>query len=370
MVHRSPDDPPFPYQIEYISGIRRIEIYLRNGRDVVVRAPPGTLAEKIRTCVREHAAAVTRKLKPSDSPTGLFRARGRLIPFSVEFRPRCRTVTLDIREGGHIVVKAPPGTTRHEIDAAFRTHEAWLLRALETPRGEEHASLRAGGTMIPYVIAYNQRAVNLTLKILPDNTVRVTAPAAASKETVRSFVASHATYIHETIAAPGRTPARPIEYTNGGALLVFGKEVTIRTVPANGRDEGSLTGNLLLVPDDRPVRETVSAFLQKTTRAEVNRSLPRYADALGVAVPPIRIRFLKTVWGNCIPDVRIVFNERLAILPPDLIEYVVAHELCHIRHPHHQKTFYDTLRTVMQDADARKVRLKSYHPLWAKGDAV
>lgn len=361
MVHRS----PLPYRVEYIPGTGRIEIFPGNDRDVVVRAPRGTPAETILAAVGEHAAAALRQ-----PPAGVLRVRGRLIPFFVDFRPRCRTVTVGLGDGGRVVVKAPPGTARHEIDAALRSRETWLLRTLNARKGEEHASLRAGGTTVPYVITYRPRAVNLTLRIMPDNTVRVTAPAAASMETVRSFVESHAAYIHETITAPGRTPARPVEYRDGGALLLSGKEVTIRAVPATGRGEASLEGDLLLVPDDRPVKETVSAYLKAATLAGVNRFLPRYADALRVAVPPIRVRCMKTFWGNCIPDSRIVFNERCAMLPADLLEYVVAHELCHIRHPHHQRTFYNALREVMQDADARKARLKRYHPLWVKGDSA
>lgn len=339
------------YRVEYRAGIRRIEVLTGDG-EIVVQAPIGTPEEQIRAAVGEH-----------NHPAGLFRAGGRLIPYSVEFRPRCRTVTLGVGDGA-LVVRAPPGTNRHEIDAALRTHEARILRALAPRRGDEHTTLLAGGTAVPYVIAFRPRAVNLTLRVLPDNTVRVTAPAAASRGVVRSFVESHAAYIHERIAAPERTPALPVEYADGGVLLLSGKTVTIR---AEERSGPSLEGDLLLVPDDRPVEKTVSAYLRAATLARANRTLPEYAGAFGVAVPPVEVRFMKTFWGRCHPDPKIVFNERCAMLPPDLIDYVVAHELCHILHPHHQPSFYDALRAVMPDADARKERLKNYHPCWAKG---
>jgi len=48
------------------------------------------------------------------------------------------------------------------------------------------------------------------------------------------------------------------------------------------------------------------------------------------------------------------------MLPRELIEYVVAHELCHFYHQNHGKEFYKTLNTVMPDADARKKQLKEY----------
>ncbi len=337
------------YRVEYRAGIRRIEVLTGDG-EIVVQAPIGTPEEQIRAAVGEH-----------NHPAGLFRAGGRLIPYSVEFRPRCRTVTVGVRDGA-LVVRAPPGTNRHEIDAALRTHEARILRALAPRRGDEHTTLLAGGTAVPYVIAFRPRAVNLTLRILPDNTLRITAPPGISGDRVRAFVEAHAARIQKQIA--GRSPARSVEYADGGALLLWGREVTIR---AEERGGPSLEGDLLLVPDDRPVEKTVSAYLRAATLARANPSLPQYAGAFGVAVPPVEVRFMKAFWGRCHPDPKIVFNERCAMLPPDLIDYVVAHELCHILHPHHQPSFYDALRAVMPDADARKERLKNYHPCWAKG---
>jgi len=358
MAHRS-----LPYRVEYLPRAGPIEIFIRGDHEIVVRAPGGTPEEQIRTAVREHAERVLADLNPATPPAGLFRAGGRLIPYTVEPCPRCRSVRIGVRDGG-VVVKAPPGTTRHEIAATLRTHEAGILRALEPRRGEEHATLLAGGTAIPYVIAYRPRAVNLTLRVLPDNSVRVTAPPGISTDRVRSFVESHAAYIHRRIAADGRTPAQPVEYRDGGVILLAGREVTIRM---EGRGVPSLEGDLLLVPDSRPVEKTVSAFLRAATLAGVDHSLSRYAGAFGVAVPPVEVRFMKTFWGRCHPDPRIVFNERCAMLPPDLLEYVAAHEVCHILHPHHQKPFYDALRAVMEDADARKACLKNYHPCWVRG---
>lgn len=303
--------------------------------------------------------AMTDRHRPGEPlPSGgILRAGGRLIRYAVEPCPRCRSVRVGVRDG-EIVVKTPPGTPGREIAAALRTHEAWILRAA----GEEPAVLIVGEMTVPYVIAFRPRAVNLTLRILPDNTLRITAPPGISGDRVRAFVEAHAAHIQKQIA--GRSPARPVEYADGGALLLGGKEVTIR---AEERSEPSLEGDLLLVPADGPIHSTVSAYLRAATLARANRSLPQYAGAFGVAVPPVEVRFMKTFWGRCHPDPKIVFNERCAMLPPDLIDYVVAHELCHILHPHHQPPFYDALRAVMPDADARKERLKNYHPCWAKG---
>ena len=154
-------------------------------------------------------------------------------------------------------------------------------------------------------------------------------------------------------------------------ILLNGKIVRIKVVRGKSGREPVLKKGTLTVTlpeklseetkDDHRTAQAVSLFLRKNTKQEFSRYLPRYAKALNLKIPETEIRFYKSYWGKCIPDRGLViFNERLAMLPRELIEYVVAHELCHFYHQNHGKEFYKTLNTVMPDADARKKQLKEY----------
>ena len=73
------------------------------------------------------------------------------------------------------------------------------------------------------------------------------------------------------------------------------------------------------------------------------------------------MRVMRSCWGNCRPAKRVVtFNSRLAAIPEDCLEYVVAHELTHFLHADHSSSFYSALALVIPDWKARRRALHSY----------
>ena len=64
------------------------------------------------------------------------------------------------------------------------------------------------------------------------------------------------------------------------------------------------------------------------------------APSLGVAHKAIRIRDQRTLWGSCSPRGTLSFNWRLVLAPFDVLDYVVVHELCHLREPNHSRRFW------------------------------
>ena len=72
----------------------------------------------------------------------------------------------------------------------------------------------------------------------------------------------------------------------------------------------------------------------------------------------IKITSAKTRWGSCIAKNSLCFSWRLMLLPDDIIDYIVVHELAHIRVKNHQKQFYDEVRRYMPDYRERELRLK------------
>jgi len=302
------------------------------------------------------------------------------IPYTVSYSARRKNLTLEIDAEARVTVKAPRGAKTAEIHKLFLENTEWLLTNLAVVRkggisGTEDATVTYNGVTYPYTVRYHPLAVRYTMKIQPDNAVRVTAPARASREDVRAFVTQNAEFIHEKITAPERRPARLIEYTNGGSIRVHGEEVTICVTRSTTWQKPEVReGKLMLTlprgtPDDDPrIPQVVAAFLRYTTLTAVVRHLPTYAGLLNIPVPAVDCRRYKTCWGKCIPDRHlIVFNERLGMLPEDLIGFVVAHECCHFHHRNHSKTFYETLTAILPDADDQLKRLKTYSSEYLPG---
>jgi len=110
-----------------------------------------------------------------------------------------------------------------------------------------------------------------------------------------------------------------------------------------------------LLPEElpRPV------CMQQLTQA-LDRMYP-LAAALGVARPQLRLRKMKTQWGNChYRQGYITLNTALAACPQELQDYVCLHELVHFLHPDHGRSFYETMDRLMPDWKLRRSKLKKY----------
>ena len=111
------------------------------------------------------------------------------------------------------------------------------------------------------------------------------------------------------------------------------------------------------------MRRRVEAWLKR--RAEqifgmvLKQALSGPAAAHGISAPTWSVRWMKRRWGSCGRDGRVVFNIRLVQTPLPLVEYVVVHELCHLKHHHHGKTFYALLAKCLPDWKERRKALNA-----------
>jgi predicted metal-dependent hydrolase len=79
----------------------------------------------------------------------------------------------------------------------------------------------------------------------------------------------------------------------------------------------------------------------------------------GISRPPMQVRRMRKRWGSCTPQGRIILNLDLIRAPRLCVDYVILHELCHLKHPHHGKAFYRLLDRVMPDWREIKARLRT-----------
>jgi len=81
---------------------------------------------------------------------------------------------------------------------------------------------------------------------------------------------------------------------------------------------------------------------------------------LGLPYPQITVREMRSRWGSCDPADRITLNIKLILVPEELIDYVIYHELCHLREHHHGKAFYQLLDRVLPEWRERKRKLEEF----------
>ena len=232
----------------------------------------------------------------------------------------------------------------------------------------EYGSIRFGGTTIGYRVRRSNRR-RKTIQVTVDGTgVQVAAPQDTPEEDVRAIVRRRAPWILAH-TPDGRLEAPAKRFVSGETLPYLGRNVRMVVEPGDLRapevrfDHWRLR---ITVPRDEPeerrlerIRKALVAWYRRRAEVRTQTSVaqwwPRFA---GGEQSRVLIRDQRQRWGSCAPDGTLRFNWRVAMLKPDLAEYVVVHELAHLRVRNHSPEFWALLSRVLPDAKQRRQRLR------------
>lgn len=226
-----------------------------------------------------------------------------------------------------------------------------------------------GTTSILYKIEYRKYRRHLAIEVHPDLTVRVLAPTRASKQKIQDIVKKKAPWILKKIVwfDQMRQFTAPKEYVNGETFLYLGRQY--RLAIHNGVNTGSVRLNEgyleVAVPfqdNDQDCRHIIQAAIIEWYRDHADQKIDgivnHYAKVLELSAPHYKLKIMAKRWGSCTQNNNLNFNMKIIMAPTNQIEYVVAHELCHIRHKNHSARFWKHLRQIMPDYEIRRESLR------------
>ena len=161
-----------------------------------------------------------------------------------------------------------------------------------------------------------------------------------------------------------------VRWEDGGSLPYLGEDITLRLASSARRSAGLVfdrearTLTVSLPPDasSAQLKARVQAWLQSEARALFRERLALFEPLLGVRHRALRLSSAKTRWGSCSADARILLNWRLIHFPLSSIDYVVAHELAHLKEMNHGPRFWATVATVLPDYQAARDHVKRHPP--------
>lgn len=226
-----------------------------------------------------------------------------------------------------------------------------------------------GDTTIEYTTRRSDRKT-LAVRVEPDQTVEVRAPKDTSDDAVREKVRKRAQWILEQRSYFDSfvRELAPREYVSGETHRYMGRQYRLKVIQID-EDESErvkLKGPYFRIYSrQKGNREHVKAQLDEWYRAHAK---DKFAERLkeaskvmrkyGVEKPPMRVRRMKKRWGSCTSSGHILLNLDLIRAPRLCIDYVIAHELCHLKYPNHGTEFYNLLSRVMPDWKKIKTRLR------------
>jgi len=204
-------------------------------------------------------------------------------------------------------------------------------------------------TSIAFHVDYGKRN-KISIHIDTTGFVTVKAPKGASEEIIAAAVKQHGKWIIETQQKldKARELPKPREYTNTGKFLSLGKEYDLHElIDTAGQDEETLKLKL-------------KRFYFASCKKIVEERIAIYQTQLKVKPKSFEIVTSKTQWGSCSSDKKLTFNYRLAMAPIEVIDYVVIHELCHLHHMNHDRSFWRLVGSIMPDYKEKEAYLARY----------
>lgn len=207
----------------------------------------------------------------------------------------------------------------------------------------------------------------LRIAVGPDGCVSAYVPAAAATSDVLERVARRGGWITRQIDRFGlwrpRTPER--QYISGETHLLLGKQYRLLVRNAD-RTAVALDGNRIVIEvrcdatfiQRRAVlRHWYTLQAHRVFPAKLEEAWPRFSK-LGIARPRLIVRHMTRRWGSFTTAGNLVLNTELVQASPQLIDYVVVHELAHGVHPHHGPEWQSLMTDVMPDWRQRKAELE------------
>lgn len=219
-------------------------------------------------------------------------------------------------------------------------------------------SIVIGNQTVAYQLRRSQRR---TIGLSIDHRgLRVGAPPRARLGDIEALIRQHGQWVLDKLAAWRERPApTTFDITDGTVIPLLGGQCVIALTPL-GRSSWQFGPQTLYL---HPGATTSAAqLLEKALRDKARtvfaERLALHAPRLGVAVPPLRLSSARTRWGSCSHHGGISLNWRLIFMPLPVVDYVVCHELAHLKEMNHSPRFWSVVEQLCPDWRALRLQLR------------
>jgi predicted metal-dependent hydrolase len=200
-----------------------------------------------------------------------------------------------------------------------------------------------------------RRARKYILRVRPDGRVRVTVPRGGSRAEAQRFLERHSAWLEEERARVRAAYVTPV-WTAGATMWLRGEPVTIRIEASGGRAFAHYGDRSVRVPPDAiDLRTYIQRDLRRLASEELGERLRELAAEHSLRVAGLTIRNQQSRWGSCSRAGTIALNFRLVQMPKSVSDYVVIHELMHLKQQNHSIRFWRLVEAAcpgFRDAEA------------------
>jgi predicted metal-dependent hydrolase len=237
------------------------------------------------------------------------------------------------------------------------------------PDGSKLRSLAIGSRTLHYAL---KRSARRSIGFAIDSTgLTITAPRWVTLADIETAITEKQRWIFtKLIEWQTRVEQRAlpkVDWKDGAEVPYLGQPVRVKLGAPQGMLAFSAQDAALQVPlplqaDPQQIKDRVQGWLQGEAKRLFGERLAIYADKLGVNYRAYALSSAATRWGSCSSDGKIRLNWRLIHFPLSIIDYVVAHELAHLREMNHSPRFWQTVELIFPEFREARQTLKSHPP--------
>lgn len=265
---------------------------------------------------------------------------------------------------------APPATPAPAAPKHPEQYTDNISQHYPAPLAPGKRRIQVGNHLLDYTLVRSKRRTIGFL--IDDDGLRMTAPKWVSIAEIESAIHEKHRWIFTKLKERRERSARRLQphmqWRDGATLPYLGSDITLRL--GSGRLAGieftettrELTVCLPAGAGEQQLKDRVQGWLQQQAKRIFSERLPLYAAKLQVGYRSFALSSATTQWGSCTADGRIRLNWRLVHFALPLIDYVVAHELSHLREMNHSPRFWATVQSIFPEFQSARKTLREQGP--------
>lgn len=228
--------------------------------------------------------------------------------------------------------------------------------------------IQYGTTRIEFEV-YRSKRETLGINVYPDKSVSILAPESAEMRKIKEKVRKRAGWIVRQMDffRSIDNPQTKREYVSGETHRYLGRQYRLKLVNGSGNDV-KLKGRYFYISlKDKNDNQQAKQMLLKWYYEHATKKFKERLEVChrlmmneGIEFPQLELRKMKTRWGSCTTGNKILLNPELIKAPVHCIDYVIIHELCHLKVHNHSRAFYELKKKYLPDWEKRKFRLSQY----------
>lgn len=210
---------------------------------------------------------------------------------------------------------------------------------------------------LTFEVRHSTRRKTLEIIVDREGDLVLAAPQGTEERLLRDFVQEKKFWIYKKLAEKAELlkPQPRKDYVNGEGFLYLGRSYRLKLVEDQQTPLKLIAGRFCLRKDEQT--EARSHFIHwYSNKAQIylNEKVQSLAVRMGVEPAGVKIQDLGYRWGSCGRGNRLYFHWKAILLPREIVEYVVVHELTHLHEPHHTGLFWKRVERIMPDYERRK----------------